>query len=296
MTAGRRAGRAAFRAIVTGLVTSIALGVGIGFVSIAFGFEGEAARQLLGGAGMLVLMFAVTTAATSVMHRGRLNVPMALAIAAEVAATALVMHLIFDDDISRDRHEALSKLALACALVGVGLAHTGVCSLIRTSSRLLLVTKVLVMAGVWLAALLWTGFAIFEPFINNWMAGMTIVVTAMIVTVLAGLGTIVVPVAAYGRADRDQAPVESIERRLRIELECPKCRQMQEMQTGNPRCRNCHAWLTVEVEEPRCACGYLLYQLSGDYCPECGAPIPAELRWVTPPLRGGGTGDQGFEP
>jgi rRNA maturation protein Nop10 len=35
----------------------------------------------------------------------------------------------------------------------------------------------------------------------------------------------------------------------------------------------------VEVEEPRCACGYLLYQLAGDTCPECGRAVAAEDRW-----------------
>lgn len=275
---GGRARRAAFRSIVTGLITTVAITVGIGVVNMAFGLDGDVAWQFCLGAGMLALMFAVATAAATVMRHGRLIVLMALAIAAEVAATALVMKLMVDDDAGA-RHQALFPAALACAMVGVGLAHSGVYSLIRTSSRLLLVTKVLVMACVWLAVVVWTGYAIVEQYITNWMVDVTIAASGMIVTVLALLGTIIVPVAAYGRADRDIMAVESIERRVRIELECPQCRQMQDVPTGSPRCRACRAWLTVEVEEPRCPCGYLLYQLSGDYCPECGLSIPAELRW-----------------
>lgn len=278
---GGRAGQAAYRVIVTGLVTTMTIATGIGFVNVAFALKGDMAWQFFGCAGMLALMFAVTTAAATVMRRGRLMVLMALAVAAEVAATALVLHLIVEGDSGSFGYEALSKAALACALVGVGLAHSGVFSLIRTKSRLLLVTKVLVMASVWMTAVMWTGYAIVDQYITNWMLGFTIAVTGMIVTVMAVLGTIIVPVAAHGRANRDNTAVESIERRLRIELECPKCRQPQEVPTGSPRCRTCRAWLTVEVEEPRCACGYLLYQLSGDYCPECGASIPAELRWDT---------------
>lgn len=278
---GGRAGQAAYRVIVTGLVTTITIATGVGFVNVAFALKGDMAWQLFGCAGMLALMFAVTTAAATVMRRGRLMVLMALAVAAEVAATALVLHLIVEGASGSLGYEALSKAALACALVGVGLAHSGVFSLIRTKSRLLLVTKVLVMASAWLTAVVWTGYAIVDQYITNWMLGYTIAATGMIVTVMAVLGTIIVPVAAHGRANRDNTAVESIERRLRIELECPKCRQLQEVPTGSPRCRTCRAWLTVEVEEPRCACGYLLYQLSGDYCPECGASIPAELRWDT---------------
>lgn len=262
------------RVIMTGLVTSIAITVGVGFVHRVFEFKGIVASQLLGSAAMLVLMFAVATAAIAVMDRGRLRVPMTLAIATELVATMLVMYLIMDADRSAVMYEPLFQLAVVCALIGVGLTHNGVCSLVRTNSTLMLVTKAAAMAGVWLAALLWTGVVLFAPGYTNFgIAG--------IVTALAVLGTIILPVAAFGRADSGLAPVESIERRLRIELECPKCREMQEVSVGTQRCRNCRAWLTVDVEEPRCECGYLLYQLSGDYCPECGALIAPELRWST---------------
>ncbi len=276
-----QAGRAAFRVIVTGLVTTMTIAIGIGFVNTAFGLEADTPWQFFSCACMLAIMFAVSAAAATVMRRGRLIALMSLAVAAEVVATVLVLHLIVEGETGSPWFEALYKAALACAMVGIGLAHSGVFSLVRTSSRLLLATKVLVMACVWLAAVVWTGYAIVEQYITNWMVDVTIAVSGMIVTVLALLGTIIVPVAAHGRADRELTAVESIERRLRIELECPQCRQMQEVPTGSPRCRTCRARLTVEVEEPRCACGYLLYQLSGDYCPECGASIPAELRWDT---------------
>ena len=281
MGPGGRAGRAAFRVIVTGLVTTMTIAIGIGFVNVAFGLTGEMPWQFFSCACMLAIMFAVSTAAATVMRRGRLIALMSLAVAAEVVATVLVLHLIVDSETGSPWFGAVFKAAVACAMVGIALAHSGVFSLVRTSSRLLLVTKVFVMACVWLAVVVWTGYAIVEQYITNWMVVITIAASGMIVTVLALLGTIIVPVAAYGRADRDITAVESVERRLRIELECPQCRQMQDVPTGSPRCRACRAWLTVEVEEPRCACGYLLYQLSGDYCPECGASIPAELRWDT---------------
>ena len=42
--------------------------------------------------------------------------------------------------------------------------------------------------------------------------------------------------------------------------------------------------MTIEFEEPRCDCGYLLYRLVGDTCPECGRAVPLSSRWVEPTL------------
>ncbi|MFG0251941.1 MAG: hypothetical protein ACF8NJ_03610, partial [Phycisphaerales bacterium JB038] len=49
---------------------------------------------------------------------------------------------------------------------------------------------------------------------------------------------------------------------------------------GTSHCQSCGLRIYLEVEEPRCACGYLLYQLQGDRCPECGRLIPWKDRWA----------------
>ena len=41
--------------------------------------------------------------------------------------------------------------------------------------------------------------------------------------------------------------------------------------------------MKIEIEEPRCACGYLLYRLEGDSCPECGAMVTAGVSWTEAP-------------
>ena len=55
----------------------------------------------------------------------------------------------------------------------------------------------------------------------------------------------------------------------------PATTSVDKMTTGLSRCRECGLALTIEVEEPRCVCGYLLYNLAGTSCPECGREVTA---------------------
>lgn len=61
---------------------------------------------------------------------------------------------------------------------------------------------------------------------------------------------------------------------IRIDLTCPRCRRMQPLALGGAACIACGLKIDVKIEEPRCTqCGYLLYMLDGDACPECGTVI-----------------------
>lgn len=66
---------------------------------------------------------------------------------------------------------------------------------------------------------------------------------------------------------------ESIADRIKLRMLCPKCETDQTLPAGLRRCAKCRLALLIEVEEPRCECGYLTYQLAGTTCPECGRSI-----------------------
>ncbi len=67
-----------------------------------------------------------------------------------------------------------------------------------------------------------------------------------------------------------------------VETVCPRCRAMIRGRSNREcRCEGCRLKVRVEVEEPRCSCGYLLYQLVGDTCPECGKAVPVGDRWAS---------------
>jgi hypothetical protein len=60
-----------------------------------------------------------------------------------------------------------------------------------------------------------------------------------------------------------------------IHLTCPRCATKQHAPVGDSPCISCRMLLSVRAREPRCgACGYCLYDLPEDRCPECGAAIP----------------------
>ncbi len=59
-----------------------------------------------------------------------------------------------------------------------------------------------------------------------------------------------------------------------VALSCPRCRKKQTIGLGGATCKACGLRIEVRVEEPSCAnCGYLLYKLTSDVCPECGTSI-----------------------
>jgi hypothetical protein len=65
-----------------------------------------------------------------------------------------------------------------------------------------------------------------------------------------------------------------------IDITCPRCNTTINAHSNkDSRCPTCKLHVRIEIKEPRCACGYLLYQLQSDSCPECGKPIPATDQW-----------------
>jgi len=74
-------------------------------------------------------------------------------------------------------------------------------------------------------------------------------------------------------------------RRAKVALGCPRCGAPCELETNtDAKCSACHLSIRVEVDEPRCACGYLLFGLETASCPECGAAVPESARWKGVPV------------
>ena len=64
--------------------------------------------------------------------------------------------------------------------------------------------------------------------------------------------------------------IRTIPKRVKMKMTCPQCQQWLEAPSGPARCEDCGLRLIIEIQEPRCPCGYLLYELQGNVCPECG--------------------------
>jgi hypothetical protein len=87
----------------------------------------------------------------------------------------------------------------------------------------------------------------------------------------------------------DRMPVQAVEggvtrEHLAVQMRCPRCSEHVEIKANQPQaCAWCGLQLRVEMQEPRCACGYLLHHLQAPMCPECGALVPLELNWRSAP-------------
>lgn len=103
--------------------------------------------------------------------------------------------------------------------------------------------------------------------------------SAGIASVLAAAGIICTPILYKLQSSRR---AEGELRPIPIRLTCPRCATQVNAKQGESKCPHCALRFTIKIEEPRCECGYPLYGLESDKCPECGKPIPESDRWIPP--------------
>ena len=110
-----------------------------------------------------------------------------------------------------------------------------------------------------------------------------------VMAILAACGTVVTPILA--RIEHLRPAPETLPSRIEVRVFCPRCGSAQQIVANRDGgCASCGLRLRIEVEEPRCECGYLLYNLTGNQCPECGEAIPSAERWAA--LAGSSLTDQ----
>ena len=98
-------------------------------------------------------------------------------------------------------------------------------------------------------------------------------------TILFSAGLICIVVIAIIERRHGLHERESIDRRIHVAINCPRCNSEQNIPTGHAKCSQCGLNISVEVDEPRCACGYLLHELRSRTCPECGREVPKGDQW-----------------
>lgn len=128
----------------------------------------------------------------------------------------------------------------------------------------------------WSLALLWDWVDLgYGGAWRDWWERMT-----GVLAILAACGTVVTPILALIEKLQRKASVESLPMKVWVTLTCPRCKTQQQLRTGPAKCTSCGLRITVEVQEPRCECGYQLYRLESDRCPECGREVPETDRWA----------------
>ena len=207
-------------------------------------------------------------ACSIVMSRRQIRWAMWIGIVCSPLAWAMWLPLIWGNpwtwraDIQWE--EFLIKTALTLTFVSVWATHLGLLLLLRLDrpwfqlARTVTVTfatliLLLVVPAIWLE---YDG----EPFFR----------ILAVVGIMVGSGTIMTPVFALLDTIGRRTGRESVDDDLRVQIICPRCGSTESLGMGPTRCASCELRIEMKVEEPRCACGYLLYRLTGDRCPECG--------------------------
>jgi hypothetical protein len=210
--------------------------------------------------------------ACAVMARGRVWEFMLAAMAALLAAMAGWAVLIARAA-SEDRLENVLplKLALTATVLGAGLPLLG--HLLTHPDRRRALVALRRALGIWLIA----GLASLLLFMwsvwwqSRWIALAVVAALATLGAAASGLAL----VACTARLRAWARTRETLPRTLHLTLTCPACGLEQSLPQGPVRCGRCDCAMVIAIEEPRCACGYLLYRLQGDQCPECGRPAAA---------------------
>jgi chromate transport protein ChrA len=96
-----------------------------------------------------------------------------------------------------------------------------------------------------------------------------------VLTIAAVCGAVTVPILHRLSSMREKFAPVSVEAR-HISLTCPRCNQPHRAPLGRSKCE-CGLRFLVEIEDEHCRnCGFSLYQINSDRCPECGKPVEHE--------------------
>jgi Zn finger protein HypA/HybF involved in hydrogenase expression len=101
-----------------------------------------------------------------------------------------------------------------------------------------------------------------------------------VLAIIAACGTVVTPILLKMQNVRHTGGVGAVPLNIDVTIVCPRCHSDQRLRTGERSCTKCGLRIKIELEEPRCECGYLLHKLENNRCPECGRAIDERDRWA----------------
>lgn len=273
----RRLRQAFTAALLGGLLIECILGV-IAILIGGFG-DPELTTRVLLTPVLCVLVGAVGLGASIILERGRLRVAihvlMALLVAAALHWGAAMWVPALRTRAALDIVRPIgATLTTAVFILGLS-AHLLTLETRLAAVRVAAVCLVAALGAYGLAAaiLAWT-FPLWSHIDDAAIAiaiGLCMYLSAPVLLTATAL----MPWLARTLERRRVATSESIARRPELTFACPRCRTEQSLATGLQRCRACRLAMIIEIEEPRCPCGYLLFRLEGDRCPECGLPVSA---------------------
>ena len=273
--------RIALRAFLAVLAFTVLLG-------LAFILDLVQDERLLMTSGAVAAGCLATLVAAFVADQGRFVRWMHLGMVLGWCGIAVLLALIWlSGGLSRGAEEIVARASGAFCVPAAAIVFVGMTMFPRARGTGVLVAR-------WATASLavfWAAFGEFtlampdvaanfvNAFIGDQWFGRCVGASAVIVAA----GTVAQPVLI--RLGRSTEGAESAirGRRTPVSCRCPRCGAASTVDANvDASCAACGLRIRVELEEPRCACGYLLFGLESPGCPECGAPVPEAARWRRP--------------
>jgi predicted RNA-binding Zn-ribbon protein involved in translation (DUF1610 family) len=229
------------------------------------------------------LYLAPALVAAGLIRRGCSPRLMEVAIALMLMAMGISLVVLIDDrvpwSVSRLRsafaHTAATLSVVMMLIGGLGLYASRAHSVRwarAVAVMLAVITAGLVLAQTW-----------FE-LVSDWRQGVRayedIILLGAVSGVVLTLLAILAVRALHRREQRRHGRIDaSLPKRVTLTMNCPRCGEALIAPTGDYRCPVCRFAMEIIIEEPRCACGYLIYEQTSAQCPECGREIPEGDRW-----------------
>ncbi len=187
--------------------------------------------------------------------------------------------------INYDTEDLLFRISFAGVVVSFVLLHRMlICPLVASNQITRLVKRAAIITGIS------TGVGVlsllmFDDLIFNSSNLIELLVRLLGISAILCAGSTIATGALviFGPKPGDDEP-GLLESSIVVSMTCPRCQSDIEAKSNREtRCGSCRLKVLVEIEEPRCKCGYLLYELESDTCPECGQLIPPDDRWGEKP-------------
>ncbi len=258
------------------LIVSVSLTALVGIVVLIFpDFRNEG--QVLGSGALVAVYSLVCLGCAVMMARGRARKLLWVPIVTLGAALLVwLLFIWFERSMRGNIDELVARIGGTFTFIGFASLHASLMFQPTLRSKRTQITRVFAILSAAVVALILT-LLIWE-IINEGRYDDLIWRGVGVVVIIGSLATLLTlafsRLDAIERAYADDSPMNA---KIDVELTCPRCGLRQNVRSNHDsRCTRCRLSIRVEVEEPRCDCGYLLLGLDADVCPECGRPIKAE--------------------
>lgn len=262
------------------LVVAIIFAGVAGIIAIAqSGFENDQTLQRLVLTPLIILICgAIGLSGTVILQSGRLIIYMRTMLFLLLVTSVLGLILLWSPQLQRSSTAyLLSKLGGNLCLIVFSMLVIAQILILKTKSLIIRISAISLIVSQ--SASVTTVFIFTWTDVNDPYGDLASGILSLWI-VLNFVGMLLLPSIVRGINKPKLQASETIKSKATLNLTCPECQTQQSLPTGLVRCSKCKFTMIIELEEPRCECGYQLYNLQSNKCPECGKEIPESERWA----------------